>query len=77
MNMYAGMSIAYQAQQAANAALVSGFTNAITSGVKTYGTLGGFAPETGLGGADWQFGSSGTGFGEIGDGSTGSFAFGD
>ena len=44
MNMYAGMSKAYQAKNAANAALVSGFTSAITSGVKAYGMAGGFAP---------------------------------
>ena len=43
MNMYAGMSKAYQAKQAANAALVKGFTSAITSGVGAYGQAGGFA----------------------------------
>ena len=37
---------------AANAALVNGFTNAITAGVGAYGQLGGFAPtDVGLGGA--------------------------
>ena len=55
MNMYAGMSKAYQAKQAANAALVKGFTSAITAGVGAYGSMGGFAPAggtaaTGLGG---------------------------
>ena len=43
MNMYAGMSKAYQAQQQANSALVSGFTNAVTSGIGAYGSAGGFA----------------------------------
>ena len=42
MNMYAGMSKAYQARQQANAALVSGFTNAITAGVGAYDKAGGF-----------------------------------
>ena len=43
MNMYAGMSKAYQAQQQANSALVSGFTSAVTSGIGAYGSAGGFA----------------------------------
>ena len=46
MNVYAGMSKAYQAQQQANAALVSGFTSAVTAGVGAYGQAGGFAPGT-------------------------------
>ena len=75
MNMYAGMSKAYQAKQQANAALINGFTNAITAGVKASAGGGGGGGD--LGGGDWQFGSSGTGFGEIGGGSTGQFAFGD
>ena len=44
MNMYAGMSKAYQAQQQANAALIGGFSDAITGGVGAYGAAGGFAP---------------------------------
>ena len=71
MNMYAGMSKAYQARNAANAALVNGFTNAISSGVSAYGTYGGFAPtDVGLGGDIWQFGSGGggtPGFDSMGD----------
>jgi hypothetical protein len=43
MNMYAGMSKAYQAKQQANAALVSGFTSAVTAGIGAYGSAGGFA----------------------------------
>jgi len=49
MNMYAGMSKAYQAQQQANAALVGGFTDAITAGVGAYGSAGGFAGGSGAG----------------------------
>ena len=71
MNMYAGMSKAYQARNAANAALVNGFTNAISSGVSAYGTYGGFAPtDVGLGADSWQFGSGGgvtQGFDSMGD----------
>jgi len=36
MNMYAGMSQAYQAKQQANAALVGGFADGITAGVQAY-----------------------------------------
>jgi|TARA_R100001463_G_scaffold35012_2_gene76632 hypothetical protein len=49
MNMYAGMSQAYQARQQANAALVGGFTDAITAGVGAYGSAGGFAGGAGSG----------------------------
>jgi hypothetical protein len=47
MNMYAGMSQAYQAQQQANAALVGGFSDAISGGVGAYGAAGGFAGSSG------------------------------
>jgi len=44
MNMYAGMSRAYQSKQQANAALIGGFSDAITAGVGAYGQAGGFKP---------------------------------
>ena len=46
MNMYAGMSKAYQAQQQANASLVNGFTGAAVAGVAGYAQAGGFASAT-------------------------------
>ena len=55
MNLYAGMSKAYQAQQQANAALVSGFTNAITAGV------GAMNPGAGGGGGPSGFTQAGAG----------------
>ena len=59
MNMYAGMSKAYQAKQQANAALINGFTSAVTAGVGAYGQAGGFAPGGGGGGASGGGGPSG------------------
>ena len=44
MNMYAGMSKAYQAKQQANAALIGGLSDAVTGGVSAYSAAGGFAP---------------------------------
>lgn len=42
MNYYSGMSKAYQAKQQANAALIGGISDGITSAVGAYGSTGGF-----------------------------------
>ncbi len=85
MNMYAGMSKAYQAKQQANAALVNGFASAVTAGVGAYGGAGGFAsgastPTAMAGSGKSAFGAvpgpRTFGMGTFGSGSTGQFASG-
>ena len=44
MNMYAGMSKAYQAKQQASAALIGGLSDAVAGGVSAYSAAGGFDP---------------------------------
>ena len=54
MNMYAGMSKAYQAKQQATAALVGGISDGIAGGVGAYANAGGTFPGFGGGGGGFS-----------------------
>ena len=57
MNMYAGMSKAYQAKQQATAALIGGLTDAAAGGVTAYAGAGGFDPSSTVASSSGSIGS--------------------